>query len=196
MTGAEPPTGPAGVAGVMAGIRPFWRLPGRQASIGLATLLRTRAPPGDSVQGACLRAVTALGCRATSGMRSRNRKRALRQPSKARRVLILSADVGEGHAAAARALAEQIEASPAGAEVTIIDGLPRWVASCGLWSRTAIASSCACSLDLHDRLLAAQARAAGRASSRGSSFACSARGRSRARSPNTSRTWSSRPTPR
>ena len=30
-----------------------------------------------------------------------------------RRVLILSADVGEGHAAAARALAEQIEASPA-----------------------------------------------------------------------------------
>jgi processive 1,2-diacylglycerol beta-glucosyltransferase len=39
------------------------------------------------------------------------------------RVLILSADVGEGHAAAARALAEQIEASPQDAEVTIIDGL-------------------------------------------------------------------------
>jgi processive 1,2-diacylglycerol beta-glucosyltransferase len=38
-------------------------------------------------------------------------------------VLILSADVGEGHAAAARALAEQIEASPEEAEVTIIDGL-------------------------------------------------------------------------
>jgi processive 1,2-diacylglycerol beta-glucosyltransferase len=39
------------------------------------------------------------------------------------RVLILSADVGEGHAAAARALAQQIEASPREADVTIIDGL-------------------------------------------------------------------------
>jgi processive 1,2-diacylglycerol beta-glucosyltransferase len=39
------------------------------------------------------------------------------------RVLILSADVGEGHAAAARALAQQIEASPQDAEVTVIDGL-------------------------------------------------------------------------
>jgi UDP-N-acetylglucosamine:LPS N-acetylglucosamine transferase len=38
-------------------------------------------------------------------------------------VLILSADVGEGHAAAARALAQQIEASPQDAEVTVIDGL-------------------------------------------------------------------------
>jgi processive 1,2-diacylglycerol beta-glucosyltransferase len=38
-------------------------------------------------------------------------------------VLILSADVGEGHAAAARALAEQIEAAPQPAEVTVIDGL-------------------------------------------------------------------------
>jgi processive 1,2-diacylglycerol beta-glucosyltransferase len=40
-----------------------------------------------------------------------------------RRVLILSADVGEGHAAAARALAEQVQASEEHAEVTIIDGL-------------------------------------------------------------------------
>ncbi len=39
------------------------------------------------------------------------------------RVLILSADVGEGHAAAARALAQQIEASPHDAQVTVIDGL-------------------------------------------------------------------------
>jgi UDP-N-acetylglucosamine:LPS N-acetylglucosamine transferase len=39
------------------------------------------------------------------------------------RVLILSADVGEGHAAAARALGQQIEAGPEPAEVTIIDGL-------------------------------------------------------------------------
>ena len=40
-----------------------------------------------------------------------------------RRVLILSADVGEGHAAAARALAQQIESAPEPAEVTVIDGL-------------------------------------------------------------------------
>jgi UDP-N-acetylglucosamine:LPS N-acetylglucosamine transferase len=39
------------------------------------------------------------------------------------RVLILSADVGEGHAAAARALAEQIETSEQDAEVVVIDGL-------------------------------------------------------------------------
>ena len=38
-------------------------------------------------------------------------------------MLILSADVGEGHAAAARALRAQIEASPEPAEVTVIDGL-------------------------------------------------------------------------
>jgi processive 1,2-diacylglycerol beta-glucosyltransferase len=40
-----------------------------------------------------------------------------------KRVLILSADVGEGHAAAARSLAKQIESSPEPAEVTVIDGL-------------------------------------------------------------------------
>ena len=40
-----------------------------------------------------------------------------------RRVLILSADVGEGHAAAARALAGQLENAPAPTEVTVIDGL-------------------------------------------------------------------------
>ena len=56
-------------------------------------------------------------------MRRRNRQRPLREVSGRRRVLILSADVGEGHAAAARALAEQIEASPQDAEVTVIDGL-------------------------------------------------------------------------
>lgn len=44
-------------------------------------------------------------------------------PIRPRRVLILSADVGEGHAAAARALADQIENSPERAQVTIIDGL-------------------------------------------------------------------------
>jgi processive 1,2-diacylglycerol beta-glucosyltransferase len=40
-----------------------------------------------------------------------------------RRVLILSANVGEGHAAAARALSEQLEAGPDDVEVTVIDGL-------------------------------------------------------------------------
>lgn len=38
-------------------------------------------------------------------------------------MLILSADVGEGHAAAARALARQIEDSEQSGEVTVIDGL-------------------------------------------------------------------------
>ena len=40
-----------------------------------------------------------------------------------RRVLILSAEVGEGHAAAARALAQQIDAAPEEIEVVVIDGL-------------------------------------------------------------------------
>jgi UDP-N-acetylglucosamine:LPS N-acetylglucosamine transferase len=56
------------------------------------------------------------------------RLRRQRKPTPARapgsrRVLILSADVGEGHAAAARALRDQIRASPEPAEVTVIDGL-------------------------------------------------------------------------
>jgi processive 1,2-diacylglycerol beta-glucosyltransferase len=61
-------------------------------------------------------------------MRRRHRKPTSSEGSdrsevRTRRVLILSADVGEGHAAAARALAEQIEASPEQVEVTVIDGL-------------------------------------------------------------------------
>jgi processive 1,2-diacylglycerol beta-glucosyltransferase len=56
-------------------------------------------------------------------MQRRHRQRtSLRTPGP-NRVLILSADVGEGHAAAARALAQQIEDSPEQAEVTVIDGL-------------------------------------------------------------------------
>jgi len=54
--------------------------------------------------------------------RTRNRRRAS-DPARPHRVLILSADVGEGHAAAARALKQQIEASEQHAEVTVIDGL-------------------------------------------------------------------------
>jgi UDP-N-acetylglucosamine:LPS N-acetylglucosamine transferase len=56
-------------------------------------------------------------------MRRRYRKATSRRDSGPRRVLILSADVGEGHAAAARALAEQITSSAEAAEVTVIDGL-------------------------------------------------------------------------
>jgi processive 1,2-diacylglycerol beta-glucosyltransferase len=66
-------------------------------------------------------------------MRPRHRKPTSRRPAAAaktdagagtrRRVLILSADVGEGHAAAARALSQQIEASSQPADVTVIDGL-------------------------------------------------------------------------
>ncbi|HTA12308.1 MAG TPA: glycosyltransferase [Solirubrobacteraceae bacterium] len=69
---------------------------------------------------------------APSFMRVRNRTSNPREDGKSprathltrpRRVLILSADVGEGHAAAARALCAQIEASEQDAEVTVIDGL-------------------------------------------------------------------------
>ncbi len=56
-------------------------------------------------------------------MRRRNRTPNGRRIPGPRRVLILSADVGEGHAAAARALAEQVEASEQHVEVTVIDGL-------------------------------------------------------------------------
>ncbi|HEY2768689.1 MAG TPA: glycosyltransferase [Solirubrobacteraceae bacterium] len=45
------------------------------------------------------------------------------ESSRRRRVLVLSADVGEGHAAAARALAQQIDNSEQDAEVIVIDGL-------------------------------------------------------------------------
>jgi UDP-N-acetylglucosamine:LPS N-acetylglucosamine transferase len=55
-------------------------------------------------------------------MRRRYRQPTHRVPGP-RRVLILSADVGEGHAAAARALADQIESSAEQAQVTVIDGL-------------------------------------------------------------------------
>ena len=57
-------------------------------------------------------------------MRPRHRKSPpLARSPGPRRVLILSADVGEGHAAAARALAAQLEAAPEPTEVTVIDGL-------------------------------------------------------------------------
>jgi processive 1,2-diacylglycerol beta-glucosyltransferase len=45
------------------------------------------------------------------------------RPDGPRRVLILSANVGEGHAAAARAMCQQLENGPDDVEVTVIDGL-------------------------------------------------------------------------
>jgi processive 1,2-diacylglycerol beta-glucosyltransferase len=56
-------------------------------------------------------------------MRRRHRKPTTRRASGSHRVLILSADVGEGHAAAARALARQINDSAQPAEAIVIDGL-------------------------------------------------------------------------
>ena len=59
-------------------------------------------------------------------MRPRKRTRTSHSASarvRPHRVLILSADVGEGHAAAARALADQLRSSPEGADVSVIDGL-------------------------------------------------------------------------
>ncbi|TMK27396.1 MAG: glycosyltransferase [Actinobacteria bacterium] len=61
--------------------------------------------------------------RGRSLMRRRHLKASASAETGPRRVLILSAEVGEGHAAAARALAQQIEDAPGSAEVTVIDGL-------------------------------------------------------------------------
>jgi UDP-N-acetylglucosamine:LPS N-acetylglucosamine transferase len=56
-------------------------------------------------------------------MRPHRRKSTSSRAPGPRRVLILSADVGEGHAAAARALAAQLKNAPEPTEVTVIDGL-------------------------------------------------------------------------
>ncbi len=56
-------------------------------------------------------------------MSPRQRKRTHARAPGPQRVLVLSADVGEGHAAAARVLAQQVEASPQPSQVTVIDGL-------------------------------------------------------------------------
>ncbi|HEX4484313.1 MAG TPA: glycosyltransferase [Solirubrobacteraceae bacterium] len=56
-------------------------------------------------------------------MRRRQRKATPSRTPGPRRVLILSADVGEGHAAAARALAAQLGETEQPTEVTVIDGL-------------------------------------------------------------------------
>src|SRR6202020_957093 len=56
-------------------------------------------------------------------MRRHQRKSTPSRAPGPRRVLILSADVGEGHAAAARALAAQLGEAEQPTEVTVIDGL-------------------------------------------------------------------------
>src|SRR6201987_2963140 len=56
-------------------------------------------------------------------MRSPSRKSKQRRTPGPRRVLILSADVGEGHAAAGRALARERRAAEQPTEGTVIDGL-------------------------------------------------------------------------
>jgi processive 1,2-diacylglycerol beta-glucosyltransferase len=56
-------------------------------------------------------------------MRRRHRNSNSPRSAGPRRILILSADVGEGHAAAARALAQQLEDSPEPTDITVIDGL-------------------------------------------------------------------------
>src|SRR3984885_1324514 len=61
--------------------------------------------------------------RAAFYMRLHRRKSTSSRAPGPRRVLILSADVGEGHAAAARALAAQLKNAPEPTEVTVIDGL-------------------------------------------------------------------------
>lgn len=69
-----------------------------------------------------VRAATLFGFTApiTMSRRSRIEPMPVGEP---RRILILSADVGEGHAAAARALKQQLERSAPESEATIIDGL-------------------------------------------------------------------------
>ena len=69
------------------------------------------------------RKATSLRAGRRARARSVSATSALLAAGRGRRVLILSADVGEGHAAAARALARQIEDSPRNAKVTVIDGL-------------------------------------------------------------------------
>ena len=62
--------------------------------------------------------------RARTNLRySHRHDRSTANADRPRRVLILSADVGEGHAAAARALRQQLECGDEAVEVTLIDGL-------------------------------------------------------------------------
>jgi UDP-N-acetylglucosamine:LPS N-acetylglucosamine transferase len=83
----------------------FAAVPGRATN--MLRRHRKRTPRGDSQ-----RADTVAPAQRTLG-----------EAAAGRRVLILSADVGEGHAAAARALAQQLQSAPVPSEVTVIDGL-------------------------------------------------------------------------
>lgn len=81
----------------------FARLSGRPA--GSRTAIRSIGPNGTPYR-----------------MRLRSRKQQ-RPSGTPRKILILSADVGEGHAAAARALKQQVEHSSPQTEAVIVDGL-------------------------------------------------------------------------
>jgi UDP-N-acetylglucosamine:LPS N-acetylglucosamine transferase len=81
---------------------------------------------GIGKSGANTRSACGAGAAANAGsssMRRRQRKSKPQRTPGPRRVLILSADVGEGHAAAARALAAPLTEAEQPAEVTVIDGL-------------------------------------------------------------------------
>jgi UDP-N-acetylglucosamine:LPS N-acetylglucosamine transferase len=86
---------------------------------GLAHAFRERSTVGTRSS----RTARSVGEGLIRHMRRRQRKSRPRSAHEPQRVLVLSADVGEGHAAAARALARQIEDSGQLVEVTVIDGL-------------------------------------------------------------------------
>ena len=119
-------------------------------------------------------------------MRTPHRKRNRRRPTFAslaarpRRVLILSADVGEGHAAAARALARADRSLAEHVEVTVIDGLAAMGPCCARSSRTATACSCASSRGPTRSCTGCSSTSAGQRGRRGGCCACSARARWRA----------------
>ena len=135
-------TRPAGVLApaptlVSAAVAPEIRTDGMGVAAGIRPIVTSREPASVqrarySVYTAAPRGHAALA-RAPAKpapdlsthilMRRRNRNDTPRRSPGPRRVLVLSADVGEGHAAAARALAEQVEASQQDADVTVIDGL-------------------------------------------------------------------------
>src|SRR5579862_6318312 len=138
------------------------------------------------------RPLWAGGAKASMRLR-RPRKMKSQRSSGPLRVLVLSADVGEGHATAARAVAQQVTAADAQATVTVIDGL----AAMGPLVRPVVEDGYRVQLRffpwtytvvywLLEKVLRSARSSAG-------CCACSARARSRGRSPPTNPTSSSPP---
>src|SRR5271166_348875 len=96
---------------------------GRACKCPACPLACKRAMPVGGLDRGRISVLGSLARRADRSMSPRQRKRTRARVPGPQRVLVLSADVGEGHAAAARALAEQVEASPQPTDVTVIDGL-------------------------------------------------------------------------